>query len=304
MTLTKNEVEIQKLFNTYAKENYFNISDTGLITEDLDLDYQDLANLQEQINNFKEQNPEYIEDKIIDLLYPSEISRQEYTMEDFYNQYASKLNDLGVHDVTELYDYVGESVINYGVNLQLDRLKERIKINTVIILETEESANREYTNNNFFNLLESTQFDDVEEIYDLQEALNESSLKTLLEKQNYSIDQYVMFLLSDQIDREHPLDDDQHFRSIYNEIFNAYNTNMLLVKRQCTLNEYTKLLKDDQITINKNDEIGYFDPISGSGSLFEINLKQDMTYNKDEYMIRTENTMPGYTISDVYGSFN
>lgn len=304
MTLTKNELEIQKLFNTYAKENYFNISDTGLITEDLDLDYQDLANLQEQINNFKEQNPEYIEDKIIDLLYPSEISRQDYTMEDFYNQYVSELNNLGVDGVSDLYDYLNESVINYGVNLQLDRLKEKIKINTVIILETKESANREYTNNNFFNLLESTQFDDVEEIYDLQEALNESSLKTLLEKQNYSIDQYVMFLLSDQIDREHPLDDDQHFRSIYNEIFNAYNTNMLLVKRQCTLNEYTKLLKDDQITINKNDEIGYFDPISGSGSLFEINLKQDMTYNKDEYMIRTENTMPGYTISDVYGSFN
>lgn len=304
MTLTKNEVEIQKLFNTYAKENYFNISDTGLITEDLDLDYQDLANLQEQINNFKEQNPEYIEDKIIDLLYPSEISRQEYTMEDFYNQYASKLNDLGVDGISDLYDYVGESVINYGVNLQLDRLKEQIKVNTVIILETEESANREYTINNFFNLLESTQFDDIEEIYDLQESLEESSLKTLLEKQNYSIDQYIMFLLSNQIDREHPLDDDPHFRSIYNEVLNAYNTNMLIVKRQCTLAEYTRLLKDDQITISKNDEIGYFDPINGSGSLFEINLKQDMTFNKNEYMIKTENTMPGYTISDVYGSFN
>lgn len=304
MTLTKNEVEIQKLFNTYAKKNYLNISDTGLITEDLDLDYQDLANLQEQVNNFKEQNPEYIEDKIIDLLYPSEISRQEYTMEDFYNQYASKLNDLGVDGISDLYDYVGESVINYGVNLQLDRLKEQIKVNTVIILETEESANREYTINNFFNLLESTQFNDVEQVYDLQESLEKSSLKTLLEKQNYSIDQYIMFLLSNQIDREHPLDDDPHFKSIYNEVLNAYNTNMLIVKRQCTLNEYTKLLKDDQITINKNDEIGYFDPISGSGSLFEIDLKQDMTFNKDEYMIKTENTMPGYTISDVYGSFN
>ena len=113
-----------------------------------------------------------------------------------------------------------------------------------------------------------------------------------------------MYLLSDQIDREHPLDDDPHFRSIYNEVLNAYNTNMLIVKRQCTLAEYTRLLKDDQITISKNDEIGYFDPINGSGSLFEINLKQDMTFNKNEYMIKTENTMPGYTISDVYGSFN
>lgn len=304
MTLTKNEVEIQKLFNTYAKENYLNISDTGLITEDLDLDYQDLANLQEQINNFNEQNPEYIQDKIIDLLYPSEISRQDYTMEDFYNQYVSELNNLGVDGVSDLYDYLNESVINYGVNLQLDRLKEKIKINTVIILETKESANREYTNNNFFNLLESTRFNDVEQVYNLQESLNESSLKTLLEKQNYSIDQYIMYLLSDQIDREHPLDDDPHFRSIYNEVLNAYNTNMLIVKRQCTLVEYTRLLKDDHITINKNDEIGYFDPINGSGSLFEINLKQDMTFNKKEYMIKTENTMPGYTISEVYGSFN
>ena len=304
MTLTKNEVEIQKLFNTYAKENYLNISDSGLITEDLDLDYQDLANLQEQINNFNEQNPEYIQDKIIDLLYPSEISRQDYTMEDFYNQYVSELNNLGVDGVSDLYDYLNESVINYGVNLKLDRLKEKIKINTVIILETKESANREYTNNNFFNLLESTRFNDVEQVYDLQESLNESSLKTLLEKQNYSIDQYIMYLLSDQIDREHPLDDDPHFRSIYNEVLNAYNTNMLIVKRQCTLVEYTRLLKDDHITINKNDEIGYFDPINGSGSLFEINLKQDMTFNKKEYMIKTENTMPGYTISEVYGSFN
>ena len=59
----------------------------------------------------------------------------------------------------------------------------------------------------------------------------------------------------------------------------------------------------DQILIKKNDTIGYFNPIHGSGSLFEIKLKNDMYYEADKYTIQRHGNMTGYSIADCYGEF-
>ena len=80
-----------------------------------------------------------------------------------------------------------------------------------------------------------------------------------------------------------------------------------MVLRKLPFNEYLNLLEKqnnkDNILIKKNDTIGYFNPIHGSGSLFEIKLKNDMYYEADEYTIQRHGNMTGYSIADCYGEF-
>ena len=137
----------------------------------------------------------------------------------------------------------------------------------------------------------------------MYDILTNSSLNTLLFRQGYSIDQIIMYYLSDICDDQHALDNDATFISIYTEVINAYRYNALTVTRQMSLKDYIALFDQNDITIKSNDTIGYHCFVDGSGSIFNIKLKQPMTYHKDEYQFHIDGNF-GYSIEETYGTFN
>lgn len=311
MHITKEEQAVKELFSKYAKENYFKTNKDGWIIEKLHFDSPDISELENLINkpskDFKEE--ENIFDDLSDILTDKEVQSQEFHINEFINNYKEQLEKIDEkytehHEILEL---IVNEVIPFGFEIDDNWLKD-IKIETVIILEPSENRNQEYACNNFFNMLYSLDETDIESLYELKESLDESSVRPLLEKQGLCVDNLITYMMSCQLEIDHILDGDITLESVHEEIINTQNNNnALMVLRKLPFNEYLNLLEKqnnkDQILIKKNDTIGYFNPIHGSGGLFEIKLKNDMYYEADEYTIQKHAHMTGYSIADCYGEF-
>lgn len=310
MHITKEEQAVKELFNKYAQENHFKINKDGWIIETLHFDSPDISELEHLINKpskeFKKE--EDVFEYLSDIFTDKEVQSQEFHINEFisnYREHLEKINEKYTehHEILEL---IVNEVIPFSFEINNEWLK-KIKIETVIILEPFENRDQEYACNNFFNMLYSLDETDVESLYELKEALDESSIKSLLEKQDLCIDNLITYMMSCQLEMDHILDGDITLESVHEEIINTQNNNALMVLRKLPFNEYLNLLEKqnnkDQILIKRNDTIGYFDPIHGSGGLFEIKLKNDMYYEADEYTIQKHTHMTGYSIADCYGEF-
>lgn len=310
ISMTKEEKAVKELFTKYAQENYFKINKDGWIIEELYLDSSEISELENLINksskDFKKE--EDVFDYLSDIFTDKEVQSQEFHINEFIDNYKEQLEKINEkytehHEILEL---IVNEIIPFGFEIDDDWLKN-IKIETVIILEPFENRDQEYACNNFFNMFYNLDETDVESLYELKEMLDESSIKSLLEKQGLCVDNLITYMMSCQLSVDHILDGDITLESVHEEIINTQNNNALMVLRKLPFNEYLNLLEKqnnkDQILIKKNDTIGYFNPIHGSGSLFEIKLKNDMYYEADEYTIQRHNSMDGYSIADCYGEF-
>lgn len=310
MIITKEEKAVKELFSKYAQENYFKINKDGWMIEELYFDTHDISELENLINqsskNFK--TKEDVFDYLSDIFIDKEVQSQEFHINEFINNYREQLEKINEkytehHEILEL---IVNEVIPFSFKINDDWLKN-IKIETVIILEPFENRDQEYACNNFFNIFYSLDETDIESLYELKESLDTSSIKQLLEKQGLCVDNLITYMMSCQLEVDHILDGDITLESVHEEIINAQNNNALMVLRKLPFNEYLNLLEKqnnkDNILIKKNDTIGYFNPIHGSGSLFEIKLKNDMYYDSDEYTIQRHGNMTGYSIADCYGDF-
>ena len=310
MNITKEEKAVKNLFNKYAQENHFKMNKDGWLIEELHFDLHDISELENLINQSskdfktKEDAFEYLSDIFMD----NEVQSQEFHINEFINNYRKDLEKINEkytehHEILEL---IVNEVIPFSFEIDDDWLKN-IKIETVIILEPFENRDQEYACNNFFNMFYSLDETDIESLYELKELLNASSIKQLLEKQGLCVDNLITYIMSCQLEVDHILDGDVTLESVHEEIINAQNNNALMVLRKLPFNEYLNLLEKqnnkDNILIKKNDTIGYFNPIHGSGSLFEIKLKNDMYYEADEYTIQRHGNMTDYSIADCYGEF-
>lgn len=310
MHITKEEQTVKELFNKYAQENHFKINKDGWIIEELHFDSPEISELEYLVNKpskeFKKE--EDVFEYLSDIFTDKEVQSQEFHINEFISNYREHLEKINKkytehHEILEL---IVNEIIPFSFKINNDWLK-KIKIETVIILEPFENRDQEYACNNFFNMLYSLDETDVESLYELKEALDESSIKSLLEKQGLCVDNLITYMMSCQLEVGHILDDDITLKSVHEEIINTQNNNALMVLRKLPFNEYLNLLEKqnnkDQILIKRNDTIGYFNPIHGSGGLFEIKLKNDMYYEADEYIIQRHKNMNGYSIADCYGEF-
>lgn len=316
--LTENEKKIVKLFEQHANNNYLNteiIHNESYFVEENDYDYNELEYLQSIINNQSFDSIDQLNDHLTSILIDNEDDLIHYRIQEFVSEHYDELLliDESYTEYGVIYDLITDDVIRYTVTTNTESIFNSLKVNTIIMLEPYEHRNMEYSCNNFFNMYQSLSYnndqienDKLERFYEFKNELDLSSCSTLLNKQGYSTDNLMSYEMSGVLNQTHPLDNDIVFNSIVQEITNASNTCALLVLRKLSLNEYSTLCnteKEQPIKIYKNDTIGYFSPVDGSGSVFEIKLNHDMEYNKKEYKIYTENSLPGYTISETYGSF-
>lgn len=310
MHITKEEKAVKNLFNKYAQENHFKMNKDGWLIEELHFDLHDISELENLINQSSKdfKTKEDVFEYLSDIFMDNEVQSQEFHINEFINNYRKDLEKINEkytehHEILEL---IVNEVIPFSFEIDDDWLKN-IKIETVIILEPFENRDQEYACNNFFNMFYSLDETDIESLYELKELLDASSIKQLLEKQGLCVDNLITYMMSCQLEVDHILDGDITLESVHEEIINAQNNNALMVLRKLPFNEYLNLLEKqnnkDNILIKKNDTIGYFNPIHGSGSLFEIKLKNDMYYEADEYTIQRHENMTGYSIADCYGDF-
>lgn len=302
---TDNEIKhIQLCFDVFAKHNY--IENKIQYYEDT-IFIDNVSGLEDYIKQQKIENPDTLKETIDDMLIDMEVNRLDDIIEEFYQEWKEQLHRYVNEDKineTSLREEIFESDI-IEIHFKYDRdVYEKIKLNVCFILETDKTIDQEYTPNNFHNLFMTYHKDNIDDIYELYDVLQSSSVKTLLEKQNYCVDQLITYFISSIHDQPHPLDMDDTFISIVNEIENAQNTNALICPKEMTLKDFIAF-KDNEnqmsIHINKNSTLGYLDPVMGSASMFDIHLKQNMIYQPHEFTMKLDGTF-GYTFNDIFGN--
>lgn len=296
--------EIKELFDEFAKENYL-LKDNEVYIDHIYLDYQDREAIREiAYNMFKKGSTvENIIDKLVDDLisYDSDIET-EYMENKFLKEYREQLDNI--HDNLD-ENIFRDEIVNIFNQYDFEELKEiinNVELNVVIMLENSDSINRELENNRFGAIFSTYHFNEEEDFESLKEELYDSSFRVLLEKQGYTLDQYIQYIKDDIDEKPNDLKGDKTFISIIDEIEEAYNNSGLSVLREMSYEEYLELLEKDTVTIKKDDTIGYVGYIFGDGSPINIQLRQDMVYKKGEFKVFLDGEY-GYSIENIYGSF-
>lgn len=306
--LNKEQVEqVRKLFREYAKNNYIEeITPNEYQFED-HLDYQEIYDIEEFTQEKLSKGLDRLE--IIDELFDnyflySEQDSIDYYRTEFESEYSEQLEEI-LGDDYQTYNFINDwenEIVTLSGNVDYESVVDNVELPVTILLEDYDSRNSEFGDNSFYNIFYRVDYDNADDIQDLIDMLNDSSLKTLLDKQGYSVEQFVQYLVDVYNEKESPLDDDKVFQSIKQEVDNAYNYVALTVCRTMTFKEIENMQQSDKITITTDDTIGYHGFIDGSGSLFEIKLNNDMEFNTRDIEIVIDGNL-GYGISEVYGSF-
>ena len=306
--LNKEQVEqVRELFREYAKDNYLEEITTNEYQFEDYLDYRDKNEIEEFTQEKLSKGLDRLE--IINELFDnyflySEQYGIDYHRTEFESEYSEQLEEILGEDYQTynfINDWENEIVILSG-NVDYESVVDNVKLPITILLEDYDSRNSEFGDNSFYNIFYRVDYDNTDDIQELIDMLNDSSLETLLDKQGYSVEQFVQYLVDIYNEKESLLDDDKVFQSIKQEVDNAYNYMALTVCRIMTLKELEHLQQSDKITITTDDTIGYHGFIDGSGSLFEIKLNNDMEFNTRDIEIVIDGNL-GYGISEVYGSF-
>lgn len=306
--LNKEQVEqVRELFREYAKDNYLEEITTNEYQFEDYLDYRDKNEVEEFTQEKLSKGLDRLEiiNELFDNYYLySEQYGIDYHRTEFESEYSEQLEEILGEDYQTYYfinDWENEIVTLSG-NVDYESVVDNVELPVTILLEDYDSRNSEFGDNSFYNIFYRVDYDNTDDIQELIDMLNDSSLETLLDKQGYSVEQFVQYLVDIYNEKESPLDDDKVFQSIKQEVDNAYNYVALTVCRIMTFKELEQLQQSDKITITTDDTIGYHGFIDGSGSLFEIELNNDMEFNTNDIEIVIDGSF-GYGISDVYGSF-
>lgn len=306
MELNQKQIEqVRELFSEYAKKNYLKneSNDNSEFSYEIYTDYQDINYIEEYVLDNSRLSKEEILEKLWDNFYENDISyhNNQYYYDEFIKEYKNELENIKQNLSVDfnIYNLDYEIILLSGY-IDYENIVNQVKLPVNIVLENYDTFDMEFSNNNFYNIFYNVDFNNQEDIQELLEELEESSLNELLTKQNYTLNQFINYLIDDHNDKKNILQNDEVFQSILQEIENSYNYVALTVCRNMTFEELEKLKQSESITINKNDIIGYHGFIDGSGSIFEIKLNNDMKYKTKDINIHIDNSY-GYGLSEVYG---
>lgn len=306
MELNQKQIEqVREIFSEYAKNNYLKneSNDNSEFSDEIYLDYQEINSIEEFVLNNARLSKQEIIEKLQDNFYENDIdfNNNQYYFDEFIKEYKRELESIKTDLSTDFYNYnsyndivILDSYINY------ESIVNQVKLPVNIVLENYDSFDMEFSNNSFYNIFYNVDYNNQENIQELFEELEESSLNDLLTKQNYTLKQFIDYLIDNHNDKKNILENDKVFQSIIQEIENSYNYVALTVCRNMTFKELEELKQSKIITIKKNDIIGYHGFIDGSGSVFEIKLNNDMNYKTKNINIHIDNSY-GYGLSQVYG---
>lgn len=306
MELNQKQIEqVRELFSKYAKENYLKneSNDNSEFSDEIYMDYQDIIYIEEFVLDNSRLSKQEITEKLQDNFYENnmDFNNNQYYFDEFIKDYQRELEYIKTDLSTEFYDYNSyNDIIILNSYVDYESIVDQVKLPVNIVLENHDAFNMEFSNNNFYNMFYNVDFNNQEDIQELFEELEESSLNDLLTKQNYTLKQFIDYLIDNHNDKKNILENDKVFQSIIQEIENAYNYVALTVCRNMTFKELEELKQSKSIKINKNDIIGYHGFIDGSGSVFEIKLNNDMNYKTEDINIHIDNSY-GYGLSQVYG---
>ena len=306
MKLDQKQIEeVRKLFSEYAKKNYLKneSDDNSEFSYEIYTDYQDINSVEDFVlSNARSSKQEMLE-LLWDNFYDNDIdfNNNQYYFDEFIKEYMDELENIKEDLSTDFYDYnsFNDTILLNGY-IDFESIVNNVELPINIVLENYDSFDMEFSNNSFYNIFYNVDYDNQEDMEELSEELEESSLNELLTKQNYTLDQFINYLIDVHNDRKNMLESDQVFQSILQEIENAYNYVALTVCKKMTFEELEELKQSDNIVINKNDIIGYHGFVDGSGSVFEIELNNDMEYKTKDINIHIDNSY-GYGLSEVYG---
>lgn len=306
MELNQKQIEeVRKLFSEYAKKNYLKneSNDNSEFSYEIYTDYQDINSIEDFVLSNARSNKQEILDKLYDNFYDSdtEFINNKYYFDEFIKEYTDELENIKTNLSTDFNQYnLDYEIILLNAYIDFESIVNNVELPINIVLENYDTFDMEFSNNSFYNIFYKVDYDNQEDIQELFEELEQSSLNELLTKQNYTLKQFINYLIDDYNDRKNILENDKVFQSILQEIENAYNYVALTVCRNMTFEELEELKQSKTIKINKNDIIGYHGFIDGSGSVFEIKLNNDMEYKTKDIDIHIDNSY-GYGLSEVYG---
>src|SRR5699024_673921 len=265
-------------------------------------DYQDINSVEDFVLSNARLSKQDILAKLYDNFYDNiDFHNNKYKFDEIKKEYIDELENIKEDLSTDFYDYNSfNDIILLDGYIVFESIVNNVELPINIVLENYDSLDMEFSNNSFYNIFYNVDYDNQEDIELLSEELEESSLNELLKKQNYTLKQFINYLIDDHNDRKNILENDEVFQSIIQEIENSYNYVALTVCRNMTFEELEELKQSESITINKNDIIGYHGFVDGSGSVFEIKLNNDMEYKTKDINIHIDNSF-GYGLSEVYG---
>lgn len=302
---TKQIIQVRKLFSEYAKKNYLKneSKDNSEFSYEIYTDYQDINNIEDFVLSNARLSKQDILSKLWDNYYDygMDFHNNQYYFDEFIKDYIEELENIKEDLSTDFYNYNSyNDIILLDGYIDFESIVNNVELPINIVLENYDSFDMEFSNNSFYNIFYNVDYDNQEDIELLSEELEESSLNELLKKQNYTLKQFINYLIDDHNDRKNILENDEVFQSIIQEIENSYNYVALTVCRNMTFEELEELKQSESITINKNDIIGYHGFVDGSGSVFEIKLNNDMEYKTKDINIHIDSSY-GYGLSEVYG---
>jgi len=305
MKLNKKQIEqVRELFSEYAEKNYLKneSDDNSEFSYEIYTDYQDINSVEDFVLSNARLSKQDILAKLYDNFYDNiDFHNNQYYFDEFKKEYMDELENIKEDLSTDFYDYNSfNDIILLDGYIDFESIVNNVELPINIVLENYDSFDMEFSNNSFYNIFYNVDYDNQEDIELLSEELEESSLNELLKKQNYTLKQFINYLIDDHNDRKNILENDEVFQSIIQEIENSYNYVALTVCRNMTFEELEELKQSESITINKNDIIGYHGFVDGSGSVFEIKLNNDMEYKTKDINIHIDNSF-GYGLSEVYG---
>lgn len=306
MELNQKQIEqVRELFSEYAKKNYLKneSNDNSEFSDEIYMDYQDIIYIEEFVLDNSRLSKQEIIDKLQDNFYENDIdfNNNQYYFDEFIKDYERELENIKTDLSKEFYNYNSyNDIVFLNSYVDYENIVDQVKLPVNIVLENYDTFDMEFSNNNFYNIFYNVDYDNQEDIQELFEELEETSLSELLTKQNYTLNQFINYLIDDHNNRKNILENDKVFQTILQEIENSYNYVALTVCRNMTFEELEKLKQSEIITINKNDIIGYHGFVDGSGSIFEIKLNNDMEYKTKDINIHIDNSY-GYGLSEVYG---
>ena len=305
MKLNKKQIEqVRELFSEYAKKNYLKneSDDNSEYSYEIYTDYQDINHIEDFVLSNARLSKQEILAKLYDNFYNNiDFHNNQYYFDEFKKEYMDELENIKEDLLTDFYDYNSfNDIILLDGYIDFESIVNNVDLPINIVLENYDTFDMEFSNNSFYNIFYNVDYNNQEDIGLLSEELEESSLNELLKKQNYTLKQFINYLIDDHNDRKNMLESDQVFQSILQEIENAHNYVALTVCKKMTFEELEELKQSDNIIINKNDIIGYHGFVDGSGSVFEIKLNNDMEYKTKDINIHIDNSY-GYGLSEVYG---
>ena len=305
MKLNKKQIEqVREIFSEYAKKNYLKneSDDNSEYSYEIYTDYQDINHIEDFVLSNARLSKQEILAKLYDNFYNNiDFHNNQYYFDEFKKEYMDELENIKEDLLTDFYDYNSfNDIILLDGYIDFESIVNNVDLPINIVLENYDTFDMEFSNNSFYNIFYNVDYNNQEDIGLLSEELEESSLNELLKKQNYTLKQFINYLIDDHNDRKNMLESDQVFQSILQEIENAHNYVALTVCKKMTFEELEELKQSDNIIINKNDIIGYHGFVDGSGSVFEIKLNNDMEYKTKDINIHIDNSY-GYGLSEVYG---